>query len=321
VTAPRPVIAVDWGTSSFRAYALGPDGATQDHRASESGILRVAGGDFATAFRQQIGDWLDERPDALVVMSGMIGSRQGWMEVPYCPCPCDLSMLAAGLKRLDWPDSAHWPGVEVWVVPGLSAETAPGLPDVMRGEEMQIFGALPDLSAEGSGERAVVCLPGTHSKWASVAGGAVTGFATYMTGEVYDVLQGHSILGRLMTAEPAAADAWFEQGVALGAEGALLRVLFSARSRVLSGTLPESAVRSYLSGLLIGHEVSAALCDLEYPPAQIALLGAPALEALYEVALRNLGCDVKRLDAEVAAQGLFQVARRLLDGDTIARMR
>ncbi|NIA68839.1 2-dehydro-3-deoxygalactonokinase [Pelagibius litoralis] len=304
----RPVIAVDWGTSSFRAYALGPAGEVRERRETPRGILRVEKGGFPQALSEEIGDWLAARPASLVVMSGMIGSRQGWQEVPYCACPCDLAGLAAGFVRLDWPEA------EVWIAPGLSDETETGLPDVMRGEEVQIFGALADLP----GGNALVCLPGTHSKWVTVSEGTIVHFATYMTGEVYDLLQAHSILGRLMTDEAVASDDWFGEGVVRGAsDGALLHMLFSVRSRVLSGNMPEAGARAYLSGMLIGHEIAAALRAAKDRPDEVALLGAPALARLYEEALGRLGCAQRRIGSDVAASGLFQLAQRLPDGTTM----
>lgn len=292
-------IAVDWGTSSFRAYLLGTAGEILDRRASPAGILHVGEGGFPATLKAETGAWLAAYPSAAVVMSGMIGSRQGWMEVPYQSCPCDLDALASGLKRLDWPEA------EVWIVPGLIDRTTPGLPDVMRGEETQVFGALSELS----GDSALICLPGTHSKWVTFSAGAITGFATYMTGEVYDLLQGHSILGRLMTPDAVTPDQWFAEGVACGAgNGDLLRLLFSARSRVLDGQMPESGARAYLSGLLIGREISAARAASEEAAEEVVLLGAPSLAKLYEAAAGQLGCAARLMSDEVVAQGLFQLA-------------
>ncbi|HEY9547924.1 MAG TPA: 2-dehydro-3-deoxygalactonokinase, partial [Kiloniellaceae bacterium] len=248
IPAARPVIAVDWGTSSFRAYLLDAEGRVSERHESPGGILRVRGGDFAAALEAEVGPWLARQPDALVVMSGMIGSRQGWRELPYVACPAEPAEIAAGLERVDWGEGE----AEAWIVPGLIDESRPGQPDVMRGEETQVLGALAALPAKGG----LVCLPGTHSKWVRVEDGALQGFATYMTGEVFDLLQGHSILSRLMTKGAVAADRWFLEGVALGRQGGLLNRLFSARSRALTGDLPENEVRSYLSGLLIGDELA-----------------------------------------------------------------
>ncbi|MGD1879891.1 MAG: 2-dehydro-3-deoxygalactonokinase [Kiloniellaceae bacterium] len=293
----RAVIAVDWGTSSFRAYLLDPQGGIVDRRESHGGILRVRGGDFAAALLVEIEDWLKQQPDALVIMSGMIGSRQGWREVPYVLCPATPDELAEGLERVDWGEG------EAWIVPGLLDESRPGQPDVMRGEETQVLGAQGALPKGGG----LVCLPGTHSKWVRVEGGAIQGFATYMTGEVYDLLQGHSILSRLMTKGAVAVDRWFLEGVMLGQAGGLLNRLFSARSRALTGDLPEDEVRSYLSGLLIGDELAAAVPD---EAVEVHLIGAPALSALYEAALQKLGHSVVQLDGDAVAAGLFDLARR-----------
>jgi len=294
----RPVIAVDWGTSSFRAYRLDAGGAIAERHESAGGILRVRGGDFAAALEAEIGSWLAAEPDALVIMSGMIGSRQGWREVPYVACPAEPAEIAEGLERVDWGAG------EAWIVPGLLDESRPGQPDVMRGEETQVLGALSALPTGGG----LICLPGTHSKWVRVDKGALQGFATYMTGEVFDLLQGHSILSRLMTKGAVSADRWFLEGVAIGRKGGLLNRLFTARSRALTGDLPEAEVRSYLSGLLIGDELASAVPD---EPTEIHLLGAPALTALYEAALGKLGHRVVALDADAVAAGLFGLARRL----------
>jgi 2-dehydro-3-deoxygalactonokinase len=297
-----PVIAVDWGSSSFRAYLLDAEGGIAERHESPGGILRVRGGDFAAALEAEIGSWFAAQPDALVVMSGMIGSRQGWREVPYVACPAEPEEIAAGLERIDWGAG------EAWIVPGLLDESRAGQPDVMRGEETQVLGALAALPAGGG----LVCLPGTHSKWVRVEGGVLQGFATYMTGEVFDLLQGHSILSRLMTKGAVQVDRWFLEGVAVGQEGGLLNRLFSARSRALTGDLPEDEVRSYLSGLLIGDELASAV---PADPTEVHLLGAPALAALYEAALEKLGHRVVRLDADAVAAGLYSLAQQLNASD------
>jgi 2-dehydro-3-deoxygalactonokinase len=235
-------------------------------------------------------------------MSGMIGSRQGWREVPYVACPAEPEEIAAGLERIDWGAG------EAWIVPGLLDESRAGQPDVMRGEETQVLGALAALPAGGG----LVCLPGTHSKWVRVEGGVLQGFATYMTGEVFDLLQGHSILSRLMTKGAVQVDRWFLEGVAVGQEGGLLNRLFSARSRALTGDLPEDEVRSYLSGLLIGDELASAV---PADPTEVHLLGAPALAALYQAALEKLGHRVVRLDADAVAAGLYSLAQQLNASD------
>ncbi len=135
------MIAVDWGTSSFRAYRLGPDGGVLERRSAPLGIMQVEGGRFAEALESQVGDWL-AAGNAPVVMSGMIGSRQGWIEVPYASCPADAAQIAAGLREVRWDER------RAWIAPGLSSRDAAGVPDVMRGEETQLLGVLDQLPGE-----------------------------------------------------------------------------------------------------------------------------------------------------------------------------
>jgi 2-dehydro-3-deoxygalactonokinase len=293
------MIAVDWGTSSFRAYRLDGMGRVLDLRAAPAGILTIAAGGFPAALETQLGDWLDDAP---IVMSGMIGSRQGWREVPYVECPADVAAIARGLAPVEWGA-----GQRAWIVPGLSCRDVAGVPDVMRGEETQILGALEALPA---GE-AVICLPGTHSKWARVREGRILSFATAMTGEAFAVLRRHSILGRLMPeGSDGATDAgWFHAGLRRAGEpGGLLHHLFGVRSRGLFGEVPEAGLASYLSGMLIGREIA----DMA-PPAgcPVHLIGAKDLVALYALALPESGREPIALDADCVARGLFRLAAHL----------
>jgi 2-dehydro-3-deoxygalactonokinase len=228
-------------------------------------------------------------------MSGMIGSRQGWAEAAYVPCPADTAALAAHLLSP--------PGVErVWIVPGVSLHEA-GRRDVMRGEETQIAGAL----GAGSG---VVVLPGTHSKWVRVEDGRIADFATFMTGELFDVLVKHSILGRLMTGA-AEDDGGFGRGLDAARReggGGLSGALFSARTLGLFGDIPAGALRDYLSGLLIGHELREALA--RFPAREVLLIGAPDLARRYDTALRAFGVGASSADEGAAVKGLLGIARQ-----------
>jgi 2-dehydro-3-deoxygalactonokinase len=298
------MIAVDWGTSSFRAYRLDPEGRVLDTRSAAAGILTIAVGGFPQALEDQLGDWLDHGP---IVMSGMIGSRQGWREVPYATCPADTPAIARGLLPVEWGDRRR-----AWIAPGLSCRDEAGVPDVMRGEETQIIGALDVLP---SGD-ATICLPGTHSKWVKLRDGRILSFATAMTGEAFAVLRRHSILGRLMPeegAETVTDETWFRAGLRRASEpGGLLHHLFGVRSRGLFGEVPEAALASYQSGILVGREIT----DLA-PPAPggqqrpIYLIGARALVALYSVALCEVGHDPVALDADCVVRGLFRLAAHL----------
>jgi len=294
----QPMIAIDWGTTSFRAYRLAPDGVVLDKRTATLGILAVQEARFAEALESQIRDWIEagERP---IVMSGMIGSRQGWREAPYAQCPAGLAEIAAAMVRVEWERGT------AWIAPGLTCRDASGVPDVMRGEEVQILGALDELTQN----EAWICLPGTHSKWVRVEAGQIKHFSTYMTGEVFAVMKAHSILVRMMTDAAVAMDA-FDQGLRHGRDdGGLLHHLFGVRTRGLSSELSPEHSASYLSGLLIGHE-------LRSVPAKTGLvyvLGAPELSQLYVHALQTSGYEPQRLHPDAVATGLFRLAAHLED--------
>ncbi|GGF35737.1 MFS transporter [Aliidongia dinghuensis] len=293
------MIAVDWGTSSFRAYRLAADGAILDACASPRGILTVTDGDFAAVLRAAVEPWLGT--ERLMLLGGMIGSRQGWREAPYVPCPAGEAEIRQAMIRLDF----DWPG-QTWLAPGLSTR-AHGVPDVMRGEEVQILGALGDLG-QGDG---LVCLPGTHSKWARVSGGRIAGFETHMTGEAFAVLRQHSILGRLMPVPEAEADPddrAFAEGLARAkTAGGLLHHLFGVRSLGLMDDLPAAALPAYLSGLLIGHELQATAAI----PGPVYLIGNENLTRRYARALELTGRVAQPLAPDRAAAGLHLLAQGL----------
>ena len=232
-------------------------------------------------------------------MAGMIGSRQGWVEAPYLETPCDGERLAGQLT--DVPTSL---GRTVRIVPGLCDLSGPA-PDVMRGEETKLFGLL-----SGEGRRfETVCMPGTHCKWARAAGGRILGFKTYMTGEVFGVLREHTILGRLMGGGGSDAEHQeaFDQGLAqAGDPDHLLHHLFSVRTLGLFDKLPATALESYLSGLLIGHETRSAGAGTRGP---VALLGDHRLTARYRRALEHLGLRVEDGDEDIVIAGLAAIGR------------
>jgi 2-dehydro-3-deoxygalactonokinase len=206
VSADR-LIALDWGTSNLRASLLDAEGSVLETRAAPSGVMAVPERRFADALSSLCGDWLQARPRHACVASGMIGSRQGWIEAPYVACPAGLADAAALVTAVAFGD-----GHVLHIVPGLRSVDEAGVTDVMRGEETQLWGAdLPDGSC--------CVLPGTHSKWAWLGeGGRILEFQTHMTGEVYALLARHSILGRLMEFDGPFAAAAFDDGVRLGLE-------------------------------------------------------------------------------------------------------
>jgi 2-dehydro-3-deoxygalactonokinase len=287
--SPR-LVALDWGTSSLRAWRLGDGGTVLAEKSAPLGILKVPKGDFAAAYREVCGDWLvDGLPS---IASGMIGSRQGWVEAPYVACPAGFDALAQGLARVD--DGPV-------IVPGVSCVGANGVPDVMRGEETQVFGALGE--SEG-----VYVLPGTHSKWVTVVDRRIASFATYMTGELFAVLREHSILGRTMAADaPHAPDA-FRRGweAGLGGDGALLHRLFGVRTLALFEVLSPDEAPSYLSGLLIGDEVRAAARRSD--AVSVTLIGDPVLCERYGEVLAGAGRAGRAAPPDAARVGLWRIA-------------
>lgn len=295
----RPLIAIDWGTSSLRGAQLGADGQVLASRESARGILTVSAGQFEAVFQEHFGDWM-QAPDALCLISGMAGSRQGWQEAPYCPCPAGFAELG---QHLMWLQAGR-----IALVPGLSGvgQDALHTPDVIRGEEVQIFGAL-QLAGRDS---ATLVLPGTHSKWVQVEHGRVTGFSTFMTGEVYALLSQHSILGKTLDLAGDFDEAAFLQGLnASQAPGSLLHRLFAVRTLGLFNRLPAAALPSYLSGLLIGEE----LRGQPLVPAQdpVILIGSDTLTRRYTLALQHLGIACQSRGAEATWAGLHALAANL----------
>ena len=288
------MIGIDWGTTSFRAFRIGRDGTIRDRRAGPKGILNVPDGRFTDTLREEIGPWLAAGEDR-VLLSGMIGSRQGWKEAPYLPCPAGPAELAGALIDIpfDW--------AQVKLVPGLSGQDESGVAEVMRGEETQALG-VPVLLRDGG----IACLPGTHSKWASIEDGRIVRFTTHMTGEAFSAFRGHTILARMMRDGPSDG-APFDAGVARSADpGGLLHHVFGVRALVLAGRLTEPEAPAYLSGILIGHEVRAALATTQGGVVQI--IGAPDLTALYAKAISACGGYAERHDGEAAARGMALIA-------------
>jgi 2-dehydro-3-deoxygalactonokinase len=270
------MIAIDWGTSSFRAYRLDANGKILESRSSANGILAVK--DFAKSLNDGIQGW-NERP---ILISGMVGSRQGWQEAPYVDCPAGPQEIMQGILQVR---------EGVWIVPGVVCRE--GVPDVMRGEETQIVG-----SGVSDG---VICLPGTHSKWVEVRGGRIMRFSTHMTGEVFAVMKEYSILGRMM--ETKEEDSFLEGVERSGDQGGLLHHLFAVRTRALMKESVDPA--SYLSGILVGHELRAMKTQ------RFHVLGTAELAELYAQAAGMLGMTCGALEPDAAARGLHELAKVL----------
>ena len=295
------LIAVDWGTSSLRAALLDERGQVLEETTSARGILTVAPGDFAPVLVAACAQWMSAGA-TFFILSGMVGSRQGWQEATYCPCPAGFADVAA---RLAWV--APGPGLpKVAIVPGLSHEHE-GVPDVMRGEETQVFGALALLGLD----QGVFVLPGTHSKWVRVAQRRIENFSTFMTGEFYALLRQHSILARTLPETDGPLDEpAFLRGVTHARQSAnLLHCAFSVRTLSLFDRLPAQALPSYLSGLVIGEELRSQQLDAANGP--VVVIGSDALTQRYEIALKSFGVPARCVGSQATWRGLWAIAQTL----------
>jgi 2-dehydro-3-deoxygalactonokinase len=285
-------IAVDWGTTNRRAYRVDSSGACADEFEDGKGALAVPKGEFPAAaaeIRTRLGD-------LPLLLAGMAGSNRGWVDAPYVPCPAGVDELVTNLV---------WAGEREAIVPGLSY-VVEGRADVMRGEEVQLLGAVADGSVPPD---ALVCHPGTHNKWVIVEGGRIARFRTVMTGELFNLLKQHSILGDLLQGEVSANDA-FEQGVAHAlANDDLTSELFAVRARWLLGGAEREHCASYASGLLIGSDVKIGLAGHD---GDVIVMGRPELTRLYAAAIRDGGGSPTELDGEHCfLAGIRQIAERI----------
>jgi 2-dehydro-3-deoxygalactonokinase len=275
-------IAVDWGTTNRRAWRIGAGGAVDGEIEDEKGILSVAAGGFPDA----VAELRSALGDLPMLLGGMVGSNRGWIEAPYVPCPAGAQELAS---HVIWAEDAR-----TAIVPGLSY-LDDRRADVMRGEEVQMFGA---LAAGLVPADILVCHPGTHNKWVTIEGGRVTRFRTVMTGELFSLLRKHSILSDLLQAEAEPGEA-FERGVLRGlSDEGLTAELFSVRARILLDQAKREDAASYTSGLLIGTDLRTGL--RQAPEGEIAVMGRPELTALYSAALRAAGWSAREVDGEEA---------------------
>jgi 2-dehydro-3-deoxygalactonokinase len=293
-------IFADWGTTNRRAWAVDRDGQVLDQRKDDQGLLGVKDRAFEASFRGFIGDWLTAAaPAAPIVMAGMVGSKLGWREAPYVATPAKFSEIAGNLVAL--PDLDGHP---VRIAPGLSAREE-GRPDVMRGEECQLYG----LWLQAQANRLCV-LPGTHSKWAEIRDGGLAGFRTYMTGELFAQLCATGTLAQLMRKDAPHDEAAFRRGLSASegaSAGGLLNRLFSVRSLGLFAELPGEALGSYLSGILIGAELRDATAGLR---GTVAVIGSSRMNALYVSALDAIGVKAEPIDGDpLLRTALLAIAR------------
>jgi 2-dehydro-3-deoxygalactonokinase len=290
---PDGFIAVDWGTTNRRAYRLSSSGTCAGEFEDGQGILSVAPGGFPEAvaeIRGRLGDFP-------LLLAGMVGSNRGWLEAPYVRCPASLDNLAANLI---------WAGEREAIVPGVSF-VGGGRADVMRGEEVQLLGA---VAAGHVPNDSLVCHPGTHNKWVAVEEGRIASFRTVMTGELFNLLRQHSILADLLK-DDAEPDEAFRRGVRHGLDqDDLTSELFAVRSRVLLGEARRCDASSYTSGLLIGSDVRIGLSSKKAET--VYVMGRPELTCLYAAAISEAGAEANELDGEQSfLSGIRTIATRI----------
>ncbi len=289
------LIGLDWGTTSLRAYLIGRDGAVLDQISTYQGIMHVKGRAFDPVFHDLVRSWFGQK--ALpVIASGMITSRNGWVETPYVNVPAGIDDLANALVPFE-----SSMGIKIQFVTGMTTEHN-GAPDVMRGEETQIIGA----AANGLGE-GIYVIPGTHSKWLTVKDGGIEDYKTYMTGEIFGVITAHTILGTLMKDGDFSEDGFrlgVNEGLSVG--GDLLHNLFHVRTMPLFGKISEDMTADYLSGILIGAEIASGTRDLD--SSVVTIVSREDLADRYEIALACAGLESRRAQDNCCARGHYEIA-------------
>ncbi len=291
-------IALDWGTTTFRAYLMDAAGAILAQASSDAGILHCRGQGFATALQRELATFAEAGKHLPIVAAGMITSRNGWVETSYLPCPAGLPQLAAALKQLTLAD-----GRSIWFCPGVCQRKPHA--DIMRGEETQIAGL--DLPADST-----VLLPGTHSKWVRIEQGTIAGFTTFMTGDLYAAVTAHTIL------QDSGQD-WnddlfceaLQAGKAAGEGGGqgILGGLFQIRARQLLEQATIIHTRDWVSGFLIGAEIGEAMKTLGHASFPLVIVANAKLAARYQMALNYFGVSSRLAPPDTAAQGLYRIAR------------
>jgi len=311
-TQDSHIIAVDWGSSSFRAYLLNSSWELVDQCKNDHGVLNTSN-EFSDILENAITNWLHRYSIRQIIMGGMIGSRNGWIETAYSQCPVNATEHARHAEILE----THL-NVPVKVLQGVQGKSPCAYPDVMRGEEVQIFGVCQTMATQDKQTETIVCLPGTHSKWVSLQNQAIQSFATLMTGELFAMIQKFSSIGSLITDQKFAKESFLtglldqnNQTVTDIEQNnpGLLHSLFSVRARAVSNTLDVESVYSYLSGLLIANEIHTAN-RLFTLPEEVILVTDHKFKEIYSLALTQLGFKVKYLDS---VQAFLQGIRQLVE--------
>lgn len=300
--AKAALLALDWGMSNLRAYLLDADGNTLELRSAPLGIKVVKDANFRETLQTHCGDWLEQHTDIPIVAAGMVGSRQGWHDTPHLPTPANPATLGHSAVRVD-----ELMGRPFAILSGVLHTPMGGAPDIMRGEAVQLLGALSVLGvSEG-----IFVLPGAHCKWIKVKDGSIDAFRTYMTGELYGLLQEYSILGKMFPVDTEITLPGFTQGLASAQfhHETLSHMLFSARTLGLFGQIIPADLPGYLSGILVGDEIAS---GLRWAGAgKITLIGSTQMTRLYRHALAGFGQTTEVAPVDVAAHGLHLLAQKI----------
>ncbi|GAB5379115.1 MAG: 2-dehydro-3-deoxygalactonokinase [Aliiglaciecola sp.] len=291
-SSPQMMILGDWGTSVCRLYLcqfIDEQLTVVDRKAGPGSKKDL---DLEQSFFNLCSDWLEEFGRVPVFLIGTVGSNIGWKLVPYVSCPTDQHQLLASAMSFDAR------GVPFTIFPGLSCQNRHKLPDVMRGEETQIFGFLsqqPNHPAEQ-----LVCLPGTHTKWALLEHDSISSFITSPVGELFEVLSNHSVL-----LNPIDDDSWDQKGfsegldIGLSKTSNIIHTLFATRAKQVLNNQSNTQASCFLSGLLIGADVKAAMQDFHLF-SNVVLIGSSKINSLYEVALNKLNIRTEHYTSEWA---------------------
>ena len=293
------LIGVDWGSTNRRGFLLDSNGSILDSKEDGLGLLNISDGKFLEAFEALTAVWMEKCGPLPSLLSGMVGASTGWTEAKYCTLPAGVEDLAENLQIV--------PGCKsVWIVPGVMTHDHSKIPDVIRGEEVQAMSFSLDF------EKHLFVLPGTHSKWLQTQNGQINWFSTFMTGDLYAAVLDHTVVSQLHVKEDTASMDAFELGIQTGysEHENMLHLLFGARTKVLFNELKQTEVSDYLSGLLIGMEISSALSTIGIPSSGVELIGDEGLCERYHRALQICGIDACRSDNSRIGTTYVKIAQK-----------
>ena len=292
------LIAVDWGTSNRRAFLLDGSGSIIDTHYDTLGLSNNSKKNFHKAYSNLIIKWEEVAGDLPTLMSGMVGASTGWIEAPYCELPAGIDSLATNLKEV--PTEKN-----VWIIPGIKTYDNNKTPDVIRGEEIQA------ISASEKFNDTLIIAPGTHSKWIKIKDGKIIWFSTFMTGDLHKAILNHTVISALNEPIEGIQYRAFLDGVRNGLTQSnnLSHILFGARTKVLFEELKSKDVSDYLSGLLLGAEISSGLAGFQKNPVMAVLIGNKALCSRYIKALKICKIKTTLIETTTIVKAYIKVAR------------